>query len=67
MNPQEAIEVLNSRSHRDHTDWVIKTGEGETFIDIKYQVEDYTFRFTPFEANAIAMRYVVAGEPSVVS
>ena len=62
MNIQDAADVLNAHAHRDHADWKVMTRDGETVIEIDYQVEDCTYRLTPFEAEAIAMRYMAMGE-----
>lgn len=71
MNAQQAAEVLNSHAHREHTDWVVKKARRRIYVDIKYQVEDYLFRFTPAEADAIArkyaMKYTIGGRLSKAS
>ena len=60
MTPQMAADVLNRHAHRDHVDWEVKTKGSHTFIEINFQVEDYAYTLTPFEAEAIAMRYRAA-------
>ncbi len=63
MSLEEAARVLNNRLHRDHSDWVVIDTEEGTFIEIQSQLEDYPYRFTAFEAEAIALRYLTLEEP----
>lgn len=62
MNPEEAVRVLNARSHRGHDDWIVSHTSNGTFIEIKSQPEDYVYRFTYFEAEAIALKYLALEE-----
>ena len=58
ISPEESARILNARLHRDHTDWIVKRTADGTFIEIQYQLEDYSYKFTPFEAEAITMAYL---------
>jgi len=58
ISPEESARILNARLHRDHADWIVKHAPEGTFIEIQAQLEDYSYRFTPFEAEAIALAYL---------
>lgn len=55
--PAQAVEVLNRHRHRGHAGWYIGGTEDTAIV---YGEDNYE-TFTPFEAAAIAERYLVVG------